>query len=165
MTPSTVRILEIGPELVPLATRLIGDSLLVHYPKFMGAGRLHSHGGLGKYGWLGKETLTCTTSPRGHAFVVFKNSLCVAAMTTIWHFRSLEIMSLFVLPGFTSDGIGAQLFKIAKQDARKRGMRLKLNVLAANSRARKFYEQQGGILTQRRQSGWGPLVVYGWEKP
>jgi ribosomal protein S18 acetylase RimI-like enzyme len=158
-----IRIVEVGPALAPVATRIIRMSLLTHYPRFMGTRHLQSD--LRKRAWLWRETLNCTTSPQGRAFMAFKNNICVAVLTTIRRFQTLEIMSLFVLPGFTSDGIGSQLFDIARRDARKRGMHLSLNAMAANKRARRFYERQGGILKQRRGSGWGPLVVYGWEKP
>lgn len=156
-----LKIIEIGPELVPLATRIISNSLLAHYSKFMGVDGLR--GNLSR--WTRNESRACIVSPRGRGFLAFKGSICIAAMTTIRRLRSLELIDLFVSRGFTSGGVGSVLFEIARLDARRRGLRLVLNAMAANKNARRFYEQRGGNLIQLRNNSWGMLAVYEWKSP
>jgi ribosomal protein S18 acetylase RimI-like enzyme len=161
VTPFALKIIEIGPDLVPLATRVIRDSLLAHYPKFMGEGRLRKN--LDR--WAKREARNCTVSPRGRCFLAFRGPICVAAMMTKRGLRSLELVDLFVARGFTSAGIGSALFEVARLEARRRGLWLTLNAMAANKAARRFYERHGGRLRRIRLSDWGLLAVYEWKTP
>ena len=81
--------------------------------------------------------------------------------------RTAEIRALYVAPDLHRRGIGAALLRAAAAELASRGFRsLRLDVLTANSPARRFYEALGG-----REIGRGtfdeegcplPVTVYAW---
>jgi len=149
------KIVEVGPELTPLALRVIQKSAGASYPKYIGARRIGAD-------WLRDEISAWVRSPRGRVLIAFDKGNPVGVLATLRHFRSLELGSLFVTPQAAFKGLGSALFLLARIDARARNMRMYIEVLARNRACREFCERRNGILMQRRPSRWGDIVVYGW---
>ena len=164
MTPSTVRIVKIGPLQAYLAYRIIEKSWIANYRKFIPIWAILSFAGRRHWLTIRNDIL----NPRSRTFLAFKGRVAVATMIIIRRDWGLEVDELFVLPGSTSIGIGSALLKIAKSEAAKSGFRLRIGAMAFNRRARRFYEREGGKLIMKYRYGWGdvsfPSVIYEWAR-
>jgi GNAT superfamily N-acetyltransferase len=159
MCAQATKIIEIGPDYAPLARRIIRQSVLAYYSKFMGVRHILRDLRI----WLRRDIQICTASPRGIVLLAMRGSKPVAVLTALWHITSLEIRDIFVLRGYTSQGIGKLLFDTIRDEANKRHISLTLTAMSANRSARKFYEREGGILYRHRCTNWGQVVDYKWE--
>jgi GNAT superfamily N-acetyltransferase len=165
MTSSPIKIIQVGPKDARIAWHILEKSWLAHYRNFMPLRELLPAAGAPFRNRIKSLTLSRTS----HIFLAYYNSVAVGAIVILEHIDHTEVDELFILPGSTSKGIGSLLLEIALENARSRGVDLKLSAMADNKRARAFYEREGGTLFRRSRHGWGrniyPVVVYRWQNP
>ena len=71
-----------------------------------------------------------------------------------------ELFAIYVLPDQHGSGVGFALWEAARASLASRGqLRMCWWVLAANARARRFYERQGSILTEEREFQVGGTTI------
>jgi ribosomal protein S18 acetylase RimI-like enzyme len=164
MALSAIEIVKIGPLKASVAYRVIEQSWLKHYRTFMPIGALLPFAGAR----LLRHGQRLLQSPGNCGYLAIDGTVPIGAMTLKRLPRFVEVDDLFVLPGYTSRGIGRALLIRALEVARKRGVRLRLEAMRNNRRARAFYERCGGKLVGFGHYGWGrgkyPCVFYEWPR-
>lgn len=158
-----IKIVEVGPIDAAKVYRTIETAWLAHYRKFMPLRSLLPYAGVK----LRNHVSALIRSARGHAFLAIRGSQSIGAMTLVRHQTHVWLDDLFLLPGETAAGVGAALLDIAKEYAQQAGKPLRLDTMAANTGARRFYERHGAKLwLQKTERCWCrepyPVVTYEW---
>jgi GNAT superfamily N-acetyltransferase len=113
-------ITEAGPLSAGIAYRVIEKSWLANYRRFIPAQAMRAFRGERHF----RSVRSMVLSPYCRLFLVREKSAVIAAMIMIRRLWGVEVEELFVLPGYTSRGVGAALLKIALSYASQNGIRL-----------------------------------------
>ena len=84
--------------------------------------------------------------------ILLVDGKCVGCLCAKFTDQQCDLARLMILPEFQNQGIGGLVLREILQEAKDRGVPVKLRVLKVNAAARRFYERYGFLTTA--ESEW-----------